>query len=157
MTRAKAPSILFVCLGNICRSSLAEAALREAAAAAGVSMMIDSAGTGDWHIDDASDIRAQAVALRHGIDISAFRARQVAEADFHRFDHIFALDRNNLSSLCALAPTNGTARIALLMNLVPGRQGDDVHDPYYGHESGFEVTWEDVSAAAQAFLATYEQ
>jgi protein-tyrosine phosphatase len=154
MTSRSAPSILFVCLGNICRSPLAEAALRSAAADAGLAMTIDSAGTGGWHVGEPPDRRAQAVARRHGTDISRLRARQVEVDDFHRFDRIFALDRNNLAALRAVAPSGGRAELSLLMDLVPAREGDDVHDPYYGDEAGFEVTWEDVSAAAHALVKT---
>jgi protein-tyrosine phosphatase len=154
MTKAP-PSILLVCLGNICRSPLAEAALRSAADAAGITMHVDSAGTGDWHVGDPPDHRAQAIAKRHGTDISKLRARQVEEEDFRRFDRIFALDRSNLAALRAIAPTDGTAELTLLMDTMPGREGEDVHDPYYGDESGFEVTWEDVSAAATALVKCY--
>ena len=90
------PAILLVCLGNIYRSPLAEAALRAAAEQAGVDMAVESAGTGDWHVGSAPDRRAQAVALRHGIDIAGYRGRQVQAEDFHRFTHIFALDSDNL-------------------------------------------------------------
>ena len=155
MTSKAPPSILLVCLGNICRSPLAEAALRSAADAAGITMHVDSAGTGDWHVGDPPDHRAQAIAKRHGADISNLRARQIEENDFRRFDHIFALDRSNLAALRAIAPTDGTAELTLLMDTVPGREGEDVHDPYYGNESGFEVTWEDVSAAATALVKSY--
>ena len=152
MTSKAPPSILLVCLGNICRSPLAEAALRSAADAAGITMHVDSAGTGDWHVGDPPDHRAQVIAKRHGADISNLRARQVEENDFRRFDRILALDRSNLAALRAIAPTDGTAELTLLMDTVPGREGEDVHDPYYGNESGFEVTWEDVSAAATALV-----
>lgn len=155
MAKNEPPSILFVCLGNICRSPLAEAALRLAADDAGIAMTIDSAGTGDWHAGDPPDRRAQAVAKRHGADVSTLRARQVGDDDFRRFDRIFALDRSNLAALQAIAPSDGTADLSLLMDVVPGREGDDVHDPYYGDESGFEVTWEDVSAAADALLQAH--
>jgi len=155
MTSTTPPSFLFVCLGNICRSPLAEAALRGAADDAGIAMTIDSAGTGDWHVDAPPDRRAQAVARRHGVDVSKLRARQVEQDDFRRFDHIFALDRSNLAALRASAPSDGTATLTLLMNVVPGRKGDDVHDPYYGDESGFETTWRDVSAAAEALVKAH--
>ncbi len=155
MTSKAPPSILLVCLGNICRSPLAEAALRSAADAAGITMHVDSAGTGDWHVGDPPDHRAQAIAKRHGADISNLRARQVEEEDFRRFDRILALDRSNLAALRVMAPTDGTAELTLLMDAVPGREGEDVHDPYYGNESGFEVTWEDVSAAATALVKSY--
>jgi protein-tyrosine phosphatase len=141
-------TILFVCLGNICRSPLAEAALRAAAHAAGHMIEVDSAGTGDWHVGDPPDRRARAVASRRGIDISGYRARQVDTSDFHRFDRIFALDRANLAALRAIAPADATATLALLLDAVPGREGEDVHDPYYGSEDDFEETWCDVAAAA---------
>jgi protein-tyrosine phosphatase len=147
------PSILFVCLGNICRSPLAEAAMR---AVAGANVEVDSAGTGAWHVGNPPDRRAQAVARRHGIDIAGYRARQVKAADFRRFTHIFALDPDNLADLRRIAPADGTAELRLLMDMVPGREGSGVADPYYGNEAGFEVTWADVSMAAQRILAHLE-
>ena len=141
-------SILFVCLGNICRSPLAEAAFRVAASDAGIRIEIDSAGTGDWHAGEPPDPRAQAVARRHGVDIAWMRARQVDDADFRRFDQIIALDHNNLAALQAIAPTQAAAALGLLLDCVPGREGQDVHDPYYGPDAGFEQTWNDVAAAA---------
>jgi protein-tyrosine phosphatase len=147
------PSVLFVCLGNICRSPLAEAALRAEAERAGIVVMVDSAGTGDWHIGNPPDRRAQATALRHGIDISGFKARQVTRDDFTRFTHIYALDAANLADLQRLAPADTTAMLGLLLDLVPDRAGEDVIDPYYGGPEGFEETWADVSAAAAAIIA----
>jgi protein-tyrosine phosphatase len=148
-----APSILFVCLGNICRSPLAEAALRAEAARAGLEIAVDSAGTGDWHVGSPPDRRAQATALRHGHDISGYRGRQVGPEDFRRFDRIYALDRDNLANLRKTAPADATAEIGLLLDLVPGREGQGVRDPYYGDEDGFELTWAEVSAAARAIVA----
>ena len=124
-----APSVLFVCLGNICRSPLAEAAFRARAAEAGLEVRADSAGTGDWHIGQPPDRRAQATALRHGIDISRYRGRQVEPADFRRFSHIFALDLDNLAGLHAIRPADATARIGLLLDLVDGLEGQPVADP----------------------------
>ncbi len=146
------PSVLFVCLGNICRSPLAEAAFREQAERARLAAIADSAGTGDWHVGSPPDPRAQAVALRHGIDISGYRGRQVRAEDFHRFGHIFALDGENLRNLRRIRPANGTARLGLLMDLVPGREGTSVTDPYFGDASGFDVTWSDVTMAAVALV-----
>lgn len=147
------PSVLFVCLGNICRSPLAEAALRAEAQKAGIDMTVDSAGTGDWHVGHPPDRRAQAVALRHGIGISGYRGRQVAPADFHRFTYIFALDADNLKNLRRIRPADGTADLRLLMDLVPGRAGTGVVDPYYGDDAGFDLTWDDVTRAAGAIMA----
>ncbi|MBT2187844.1 low molecular weight protein-tyrosine-phosphatase [Sphingobium nicotianae] len=147
------PSVLFVCLGNICRSPLAEAAFRQAAAQAGLAAIADSAGTGDWHVGNPPDRRAQAIALRHGIDISAYRARQVERTDFDRFDQIFALDGDNLTALRLFAPAGGRARVSLLLDLVPGREGEAVADPYFGLDDGFDITWRDVSAAARMLVA----
>lgn len=147
------PSLLFVCLGNICRSPLAEAAFRAAAGRAGLTAVADSAGTGDWHVGHPPDPRSQAVAARHGIDISGYKARRVRRADFHDFDHILALDPQNLRDLHAIAPPDTTARLALLMDHVPGRAGTGVDDPYYGTDRDFEAVWEEVTAAAEALVA----
>lgn len=143
------PAVLFVCLGNICRSPLAEAAFRREIERHGIDAVVDSAGTGDWHLGHAPDKRAQAVALRNGIDISGYRARQVVPEDFRRFTHIVALDESNLANLRAMRPADGGARIALLLDFVPGRAGQAVADPYYGAEEGFDVTWADVAAGAE--------
>ncbi len=146
-------SILFVCLGNSCRSPLAEGALRAAADRAGVEVELDSAGTGGWHAGEAPDRRAQAAAIRHGTDISDLRARQVRVDDFRRFDHVFALDRQNLRDLQAIRPADATAELRLLMDLVPGREGSSVADPYYGEDRDFDTTWDEVNAAAEVLVA----
>ena len=146
-------SVLFVCLGNICRSPLAEAALRAEADRVGLPIKVDSAGTGDWHVDCPPDKRAQAVALRHGIDISTYRGRQVTADDFHRFNHIFALDAENLKNLRRIRPSDGKADLRLLMDLIPGREGTSVADPYFGEDEGFDETWSDVTRAAKALIA----
>lgn len=146
------PALLFVCLGNICRSPLAEAAFRAAAGQAGLDVHADSAGTGDWHLGTPPDPRAQAEALRHGIDISAYRARQVTPADFRRFDRILALDHKNLTDLRRIAPADGTARLSLLLDHVSGMAGRSVADPYFGDDGGFADTWRDVSLGAEALV-----
>ena len=143
------PAVLFVCLGNICRSPLAEAAFRAEVVRIGLDVKVDSAGTGDWHLGKPPDRRAQAVANRHGIDISFYRARQVTRQDFQRFSHIVALDLQTLAALEAMRPAGG-AELSLLLDYVEGRKGEAVADPYYGEAAGFEVTWADVTSGAEA-------
>ncbi len=142
------PAVLFVCLGNICRSPLAEAAFRAEAAKVGLKAITDSAGTAGYHIGEPPDPRAIHTAALFGIDISDFRGRQAVSADFARFTHIMALDHSNLANLARIAPTGHSAQLSLLLDLVPGREGQAVADPYYGDEAGFLVTWEEVSLAA---------
>ena len=143
-------SILFVCLGNICRSPLAEGALRTEAARLGLDLIIDSAGTGDWHAGEPPDERAIEVARRNGVDISGLRARQVRPADFRRFTHVVALDHDNLSNLRKLAPADATAELSLLLDHVEGREGQAVADPWFGDAAGFDITWAEVTEAARA-------
>lgn len=143
-------SVLFVCLGNICRSPLAEAALRRECEAAGLDPVIDSAGTGNWHVGQPPDERARAVAAEHGIDIGHLRGRQVGPSDFHDFGHVIAMDGQNLRDLAAIRPPGSAAKLSLLFDHVAGRAGEDVADPYYGAADGFERTWAEVSQAARA-------
>lgn len=150
MTR---PAVLFVCLGNICRSPLAEAAFRAEAEQAGLSILADSAGTADYHVGEAPDPRAIRTAARFGIDISGYRGRQAVSADFTRFSHVFALDHSNLANLRRIAPAGHSAQLSLLLDLVPGRQGQAVADPWYGEEEGFLATWDEVSLAARHLVA----
>lgn len=142
--------ILFVCLGNICRSPLAEAAMRRAVDERDFAVEIESAGTGEWHVGLPPDERAQAVARTYGIEIGGYRARQVTLADFTAFDEIVAMDADNLSALEAMRPTEAKARLSLLLDHVSGRSGQSVVDPYYGGEADFETTWADVDAGARA-------
>lgn len=146
------PSVLFVCLGNICRSPLAEAAFRQALGERGLHTMVDSAGTGGWHVGEAPDARAIRTAAQHGIDMSAYRARQVCAEDFTRFDHLVAMDADNLDTLQRRAPQSSHAQLSLLLDHVPGRRGQSVSDPYYGGEAGFLTTWADVEAGTRALL-----
>jgi protein-tyrosine phosphatase len=145
-----AVSVLFVCLGNICRSPLAEAAFRREAERLGLDVEADSAGTGDWHVGAPPDRRSIAVAARNGVDIASLRARQVGPADFRRFDHIVALDRANLDHLRRMKPVGAGAELSLLLDHVPGREGEAVADPYYGEAGDFDLAWADAATGAAA-------
>ena len=147
--------ILFVCTGNICRSPTAEGIAQHLAKARGLADVFefDSAGTHDYHVGDAPDRRASAAAKRRGYDLSALRARQVSVADFQRFDLILALDRGHLAWLAQRSPANARARLMLFLDLVPGHAGEDVPDPYYGGEAGFEHVLDLCEAAVEAILA----
>ncbi len=152
MNRTEPPAILFVCLGNICRSPLAQAAFESAAKLAGLHAMADSAGTGDWNVGNPPDPRAQAVARRHGINIAGYRARQIERADYYQFTHIFALDHENLLDIRRVMPPGGAACVELLLDIVDGRAGEAVADPYFGDAAGFDITWRDVTQAADALV-----
>lgn len=141
--------VLFVCMGNICRSPLAEAAFRAEAERAGLEVEVDSAGTGGWHAGQAPDPRAIAAARRGGLEIGHLRARKLGREDFDRFDHIVALDEDNLADLAALKPAGSRARLSLLLDHAPGREGRGVADPYYGGDEGFDIAWRDVGEGAR--------
>ncbi|WP_034953800.1 arsenate reductase/protein-tyrosine-phosphatase family protein [Erythrobacter sp. Dej080120_24] len=148
------PAVLFVCLGNICRSPMAEGALKSAAAKIGLEVSVDSVGTANYHIGQAPDPRAIAVARAHGIDIGGVIGRQLTEMDFLDFTHIFALDTANMAGIKARAPRHGTARIALLLDSVEGREGESVPDPYYGDTEEFERCWKTIDEACHALART---
>lgn len=122
---------------------------------AGVALTIDSAGTGNWHVGRPPDPRAQEVALIHGLDISSYRARQVTAEDFSRFGHIYALDQQNLKDLRRIEPKRHFAEVRLLMDMVPGRKGTAVLDPYYGEAEDFAEAWDDVCAAADNIIKRF--
>ncbi|MEL7445816.1 MAG: low molecular weight protein-tyrosine-phosphatase [Pseudomonadota bacterium] len=146
------PSILFVCLGNICRSPMAEGAMRDAAERAEVDIEIDSCGTAGYHIGEPPDPRAIAYARARGVDISGLRGRQLEPQDFERFDFILAADHSNLANIQTVAPAGYSANVSLILDVVPGREGAAIADPYYGGEENFRDTWEDVSMAAMAIV-----
>jgi protein-tyrosine phosphatase len=152
---ARLVRILFVCLGNICRSPTAEAVLRHLAAreAPRLQVEIDSAGTADYHIGAAPDPRSQRAALRRGIDISGLRARQVTAQDFLRFDLILAMDRENLRDLLAMKPDRAHAEVRLFMEYAPSLGVLEVPDPYYRDASGFEEVLDLAAAASRGLLA----
>lgn len=145
--------ILFVCLGNICRSPTAQGVMQKKLADSGVDWVeVDSAGTGTYHVGSPPDPRSQKTALEHGYDLAGMHARQVSTADFYNFDYMFALDLNNLKDLKAIRPSDATAKLTLALGY--SRIGDEVPDPYYGTEEDFktvlsicEILCDDIIAA----------
>jgi len=151
----KPVAICFVCLGNICRSPTAEAVMRAQVEAAGLSewIAIDSAGTGDWHVGEAPDHRAQTAAGRRGYDLSALRARQIAAPDFERFDLVLAMDAANLDRLRELCPPALRSRVRLLMEFASAGRVSEVADPYFGGGEGFELVLDQCEDACRGLLA----
>ncbi|MEQ8667457.1 MAG: low molecular weight protein-tyrosine-phosphatase [Rhodospirillales bacterium] len=147
-------NVLFVCLGNICRSPTAEGVFRALVEREGYRGQIacDSAGTGAWHLGKPPDGRAQAAAARRGYDLSSLRARQAEPGDFARFDYVCAMDRSNLRNLQALAP-RGYGGLGLMMAYAPELAVDEVPDPYYGEGDGFERVLDLLEAASGGLLA----
>ena len=145
--------VLFVCMGNICRSPTAQAVFRGAVTAAGLDDEIttDSAGTHAYHIGNPPDARATAAALTRDIDITDLRARQVCEADFEQFDYIVAMDRDNLALLEASCPPAMLDRLSLMLDWAEG-WGDEVPDPYYGGDEGFFRVFDMLAEASQRLL-----
>jgi protein-tyrosine phosphatase len=148
-------SILFVCLGNICRSPLAEGAFRAVLAERGRDMVLDSAATGAWNLGEAPDPRSIAIAARHGIDISGQRARKVRPEDFARFDLILGMDRQNVRDLKALAPAGAHGRIHLLAEFAQGTTRD-VPDPYYDGPEAFASVYRMIREASEALAKLVE-
>jgi protein-tyrosine phosphatase len=147
------PSILFVCLGNICRSPTAEAVFRVRAAAAGLDVEIASAGTGAWHIGAPPDERAQAAGLARGYDLTPIRAQQVSPSDYETFDLLLAMDHDNLATLKSRAPKSAHGRIRLFLSFAPEMGLNAVPDPYYGGDQGFEEVLDLIEAASDGLIA----
>lgn len=135
-------SVLFVCLGNICRSPLAEGVFRHQIERTGLTpeLLVDSAGTGGWHEGDLPDKRSIAVAARYGIDLTMQRARQIRARDFESFSLIIGMDKSNVQNLLRIAPSEAHGKIHLFSTLALG-QDFDVPDPYYGGPDGFEAVY----------------
>ena len=151
----KKTAILFVCMGNICRSPTAEGVFRQRAAAAGLAdlLQIDSAGTHNYHLGQPPDTRSMQHAARRGYDLSAQRARQVAASDFERFDHLLAMDRDNLALLAAACPPRHRHKLGLFMQFARNAGSDVVPDPYYGGAGGFDQVLDYVEDAADGLIA----
>ena len=146
--------VLFVCLGNICRSPTAEAVFREFVRrhAPELAVEIDSAGTHGYHVGEPPDPRALRAAAGRGIDMSALRARQVEPADFERFDLILAMDRSNQETLLERSPPAFRSRVRLMLEFAEGAGREDVPDPYYGGAQGFDEVLDLVEDAAAGLL-----
>lgn len=147
-------SVLFVCLGNICRSPTAEAVFRERVIAAGLEekIRIDSAGTGDWHIGRAPDPRTREAAARRGYQMDSLRARQVDPQDFYEFDVVLAMDNANLADLQAMQPADVTVTLGGFLDYASGASVSEVPDPYYGGEDGFDRVLDLIEGGADGLL-----
>ncbi len=145
--------VLFVCLGNICRSPTAEGVLRHQLQAAGLAgqVHVASAGTGDWHVGKAPDSRTCKAALARGYDLSAQRAQQVKAAHFAEYDLILAMDESNLGHLRALRPHTAAGELDLFLRRY-GAALDEVPDPYYGGADGFEQVLDLIEAACRELV-----
>lgn len=152
-------SVLFVCLGNICRSPTAEGVMRHIAASEipPLDIDMDSAGTAGYHIGAPPDRRSQAAALRRGIDISDLRARRVEPHDYSRFDLMLAMDRANLTALEKVRPRNAHAQLGLFLDYAPQMGLVEVPDPYYGAECDFELVLDLCAAAARGLVSELQK
>ncbi|TVR82719.1 MAG: low molecular weight phosphotyrosine protein phosphatase [Rhodospirillales bacterium] len=147
-------NVLFVCLGNICRSPAAEGMLRALIEREGLigTVTVDSAATHPFNIGRPPDPRAQAVLHDRGIDIRDFRARQIKETDFRRFDYIIAMDRDNLDDLRHACPADARARLHRLLEFVPDGRQEDVADPYHGRDGDFLVMADQIEIGTRHLL-----
>jgi protein-tyrosine phosphatase len=158
--QASAPvRVLFVCMGNICRSPTAEAVFRSLAQLRwpGLRVEADSAGTHGYHVGHAPDERAQRVALAHGIDMSSLRARRLVAEDFERFELILVMDQDNYQAALALAPPGRRERLRLLLDYAPQLAVREVPDPYYGELADFERVFQLSETAARGLLQALAQ
>jgi protein-tyrosine phosphatase len=151
--------VLFVCLGNICRSPTAEGVLRDLArkCAPGLNLEVDSAGTAGYHIGAPPDPRSRSAALRRGIDINDLRARQLSRSDFKTFDLILAMDRENLRDLEAKCPADARAKLRLFLEYAPQTGRLEVPDPYYGGSADFELVLDLCAAAGRGLIAALQE
>ncbi|MFD2111473.1 low molecular weight protein-tyrosine-phosphatase [Thiorhodococcus fuscus] len=147
--------ILFVCMGNICRSPTAHGVFRKRVMDAGLSHLIeiDSAGTHAYHLGEAPDRRARETARARGIDIGDLRARRALREDFHRFDYVLAMDQDNYESLSELCPDGLEWKLKLFLDFAPDLPEREVPDPYYGGQRGFERVFDMLESAAEGLLA----
>ena len=146
--------VMFVCLGNICRSPTAHGVFQGLVKRHNLQdvIQVESSGTGDWHIGHAPDRRAAQEAKKRGYDLSGLRAMQVSQAHFHEFDFILAMDNANLSDLQAMRPAGSKAHLALFLSYSQGEQEQEVPDPYYGGDEGFAKVFDMIERASEGLL-----
>jgi protein-tyrosine phosphatase len=146
--------LLFVCLGNICRSPTAEVIVRERLDGLGLDPVVelDSAGTGSWHIGKAPDARTRSAGAQRGYNMDGLRARQVVPEDFQHFDYVLAMDQANLADLAMMRPRDARAELRLFLDFHPQHQQRDVPDPYYGGEQGFADVLDLVEEGAEGLI-----
>lgn len=153
MSHNKKVSVLFVCMGNICRSPTAEGVFRHVVKQRNMTdvIQIDSAGTHSYHVGESPDSRSQSTALSRGVNLSAQRARQVEPIDFDRFDYVIAMDRANLENLKQVQSTDQHAKLQLFMDFASDWDQQEVPDPYYG-DDGFDLVFDMVQSASEGLL-----
>ena len=151
--------ILFVCMGNICRSPTAHGVFQRLIEQTGLDqeVRIDSAGTHAYHVGHPPDPRAQAVALRRGIDLSDLRARRISRGDFEKYDYILAMDQENLSAMRMSCPPEHSYKLRLFLDFAPELKVREVPDPYYGGATGFEQVLDLVEIASEGLLRHLRQ
>jgi len=151
-------AVLFVCLGNICRSPVAEGVFTQKIDEAGLSehVEVDSAGTAAWHVGKAPDDRMIKAADERGYDLSSFRARQAVAADFEKFDYILAMDLENYDNLCQIRPPAAKAKLVLFLEYARGVEETEVPDPYFGGQDGFYHVIDLVEAASEGLIESLE-
>ncbi|MDH5299995.1 MAG: low molecular weight phosphotyrosine protein phosphatase [Gammaproteobacteria bacterium] len=152
-------SVLFVCLGNICRSPTAQGVFEHLVSTEGLTQRIsaDSAGTHAYHVGEQPDRRSQQAALRRGIDLSSQRARRVASEDFEQYHYILAMDKENYRNLMAVCPPQHHAKVRMFLSFADVQSVQEVPDPYYGGDNGFEQVLDLVEAASRGLLAHLRQ
>lgn len=147
------PKVLFVCLGNICRSPTAEAVFRARASAAGVQVHIDSAGTSGWHVNELPDSRAIEAGEARGYSFAGQASRKVTRADFGEFDYVLGMDMKNMQALSDICPEKYSSKLKLFLDYAPELSTREVPDPYYGGADGFDLVLNLIEAASDGLIA----